>query len=153
MSRNNLAAQKYGSMDLQSKTDHASPHQLIQMLIDGAIVRSRAAIGHMQRNETAQKAELIGKAISIIDGLRGSLDMSKGGDISSNLDDLYIYMNKRLMEANASNKTEPLVEVCAILEDIRSAWGSIKDTPAAQASSVVKTPADTTQQTPATAAP
>ena len=63
MSRHNAAAQQYSNMDLQSRTEKANPHQLIQMLIDGAIVRTRAAIGHMQRNETTQKAELIGKTI------------------------------------------------------------------------------------------
>lgn len=132
MSRHNAAAQQYSNMDLQSRTEKANPHQLIQMLIDGAIVRTRAAIGHMQRNETAQKAELIGKTISIIDGLRGSLDMDKGGDISVNLDELYIYMNKKLLQANAENQPEHLQEVCSLLEDIKGAWTSIRNTPEAQ---------------------
>lgn len=134
MSRHNTAVQQYGNMDLQSKTESASPHQLIQMLVDGAIIRTRAAIGHMQRNETSQKAELISKSITIIDGLRGSLDMEKGGEISQNLDDLYVYMSKRLLQANVENNPQHLTEVCALLEDIKGAWSSIKDTPEAQSS-------------------
>jgi len=137
MSRHNLAAQQYGAMDLQSRTEKASPHQLIQMLIDGAIVRTRAAIGHIERNETTKKAELIGKAISIVDGLRGSLDMEKGGQLSTNLDELYFYITRKLLEANAENKTQNLIEVCSILEEIKSAWDSIKETPEVKKSTSV----------------
>lgn len=127
MTRNNLAAQKYGTMDLQSRTENASPHQLIQMLIDGAIVRIKAAAGHMQRQEVTKKAELIGKAIAIIDGLRTSLDMKKGGNIAANLDDLYVYMNRRLLEANIEDNTQYLTEVCSLLEEIKSAWDTIEN--------------------------
>ena len=113
-------------MDLQSRTEKASPHQLIQMLIDGAIVRIKAAAGHMERQETTKKAELIGKAIAIIDGLRSSLDMKKGGNIAANLDDLYVYMNRRLLEANIENNAQYLTEVCSLLEEIKGAWDSIE---------------------------
>jgi len=123
MNRNALATQQYGKLDLQSKTETASPHQLIKMLIDGALVRVKAAAGHMERNETVEKATLIGKSIAIIDGLRSSLNMEKGGDISQNLDDLYIYMSKQLLLANAENKIEYLNEV------IKNSWDSIADKP------------------------
>lgn len=133
MSRHNTAAKQYSHMDLQSRTDNASPHQLVQLMIDGALVRARAAIGHIERNEISQKAELISKTIAIIDGLRGSLDMEKGGQISSNLDELYLYMNKKLLQANIDNNPQHLLEVCALLEDIKSAWDSIQNTPEAAA--------------------
>jgi len=129
MNRNALATQQYGKLDLQSKTETASPHQLIKMLIDGALVRVKAAAGHMERNETVEKATLIGKAIAIIDGLRSSLNMEKGGDISQNLDDLYIYMSKQLLLANAENKIEYLNEVYSLLEEIKNSWDSIADKP------------------------
>ena len=129
MNNYSSAAQQYGSLDLQSKTENASPHQLVKMLIDGALVRIKAATGHMERNETVEKATLIGKAIAIIDGLRGSLDMEKGGDLSTNLDDLYIYMSKQLLLANAENKVEYLNEVYSLLGEIKSSWDSIADKP------------------------
>ncbi len=131
MKRNLSAAQQYGSMDLQSKIDHANPHQLIQMLIDGAIVRIKAAEGHMQRNEVAQKGEMISKAIAIINGLRNSVDMNKGGEIAANLDDLYAYMEMRLLQANNDNVSEHLTETLDLLNEIKSAWDSIENTPEA----------------------
>jgi len=44
MNNYSSAAKQYGSIDLQSKTEAANPHQLIQMLIDGAINRIKTAI-------------------------------------------------------------------------------------------------------------
>jgi len=132
MNNYSSAAKQYGSIDLQSKTEAANPHQLIQMLIDGAINRIKTAIVHMERNDIAKKGEMIGKAIAIIDGLRSSLDMDKGKEISGNLDELYFYMGKRLLEANAQNNPEYLKEVCSLLEEIKSAWDSIADKPEAQ---------------------
>lgn len=145
MNNYSTAAQQYGSLDLQSKTETASPHQLIQMLLDGAINRIKSAIVQMEQGNIANKGELIGKAISIIEGLRASLDMNKGKDISNNLEELYIYMTKRLLEANLNNNPEPLKEVCSLLEEIKSAWDLIADKPE------VKNINNTTQTTQTTA--
>jgi flagellar protein FliS len=48
--------------------------------------------------------------------------MKAGGEVSHNLDALYDYMCRRLMQANASNKPEWLDEVSRLLNEIRSAW-------------------------------
>lgn len=125
MYNNSYATQQYSGLDLQSKTESASPHELIMMLLSGALVRINAAIGHMERKETAKKAELIGKAIAIIDGLRTSLDMEQGGDIANNLDDLYLYMNRQLLIANSDDRIENLREVHSLLLEIKGAWDSI----------------------------
>lgn len=119
------ATQQYKNLDLQAKTESASPHELIQMLLGAAIVRIKSAVTHMERNEIASKAELISKAIAIVDGLRTSLDMEKGGNIAANLDDLYFYITRQLTLANAENKPEKLNEACALLEKIISAWQAI----------------------------
>lgn len=122
------ATRQYNNLDLQTRTENASPHQLVQMLFGGALVRIKAAMGHMERKEIAQKAELIGKAIAIIDGLRGSLNMEQGGPVASNLDDLYLYINKQLLLANLQNDEAKLHEVCQLLEDIKSAWDALNPT-------------------------
>ena len=63
----------------QSAIDDASPHQLITMLLDGALERVATASGAMGRGEIAVSGESIGKAIGIIDSLRVSLDREQGG--------------------------------------------------------------------------
>lgn len=112
------------------------PRQLILRMMDGALDRIAAARGHMQRQETAAKGEAISRAIGIIDGLRTSLDRERGGTISGNLESLYDYMMRRLVEANLRNEIAHLDEVAALLDEIRSGWAAITrsaTSPASQA--------------------
>ena len=121
-------AQQYSQVGVASGVEQASPHRLIQMLMDGAIEKVAKAKGFMERKDIAKKGSHISWAISIIDGLRASLDKSNGGDIADNLDDLYDYMIRRLMRANLENNADLLDEVISLLRSIKNAWDGIPAT-------------------------
>lgn len=118
---------QYARVRLETDVASASPHRLIEMLLDGALAKIATATGHMGRGETAEKGANISWAISIIDGLRGSLDLEAGGEIAANLDRLYDYSMRRLVEANLRNDPALLEEAHALLSELRSGWASIKD--------------------------
>ncbi len=118
---------RYGKVSVQTEVESASPHRLIQMLMEGALSRITAAKAHLVRGEIAEKGERIGLAISIIEGLRASLDHEAGGEIAANLDRLYQYMGTRLLEANASNDAEILDEVGSLLLRIKEGWDGIPE--------------------------
>lgn len=122
---NVLALKEYNKVNLQAGIENATPHRLIQMLIDGALVRIANAKGHMKAELISQKGEDISIAISIIGGLRDSLDHKKGGAIAENLDKLYEYMTGRLIEANLKNDVSLLDEVHGLLMEIKTAWDAI----------------------------
>lgn len=105
--------------------------QLVMRLLDGALDRIAAARGHMERREIAAKGEAIGKAIGIVDGLRTSLDKDRGGDIARNLDMLYDYMMRRLVEANLRDDPRRLDEVAGLLDEIRTGWDAVLRNPPA----------------------
>ena len=105
--------------------DDASPHKLIAMLLDGALERVSMATGALERGDIAVTGECIGKAISIVDNLRVSLDLEKGGELAQNLSALYDYMTRRLLEANAVKDTSMLAEVSSLLKEIRLAWDQV----------------------------
>jgi flagellar protein FliS len=108
----------------------ASPHALILMLFEGALVSINLAKGFMLNHEVSHKCEAISKALAIIDeGLRASLDKEKGGEIARNLDDLYEYMGSRLIQANLKNQPEYLDEVARLLGEIKGAWEEIGKQP------------------------
>lgn len=115
----------YSSTSAHGGVAAASPHKLIVMLIDGALERISTARGCLDRNELAEKTQLLNRAVSIIGELRGSLDMEKGGSIAANLSELYDYMCRRLLKANSENRREMLDEVNTLLHQIRSAWITI----------------------------
>jgi len=116
------ALKEYGKVSVQSGASYASPHRLILMLLDGALEKISSAKGYMQRGEIANKGNYISWSISIIEGLRLSLDNEKGGEIAENLDRLYDYMERRLVEANAKNDEAMLDEIAVLLNTIKSAW-------------------------------
>ena len=109
----------------QSAIDDASPHQLITMLLEGALERVASASGAMGRGEIAVSGESIGKAIGIIDSLRVSLDREQGGEIADNLSALYDYMTRRLLEANATKDADMLGEIAGLLREIKVAWDQV----------------------------
>ena len=109
----------------QMAIDDASPHQLIKMLLEGALERVATASGAMARGEVAVSGESIGKAIGIVDSLRVSLDREQGGQIADNLSALYDYMTRRLLEANATKDPDMLGEVAGLLREIKVAWDQV----------------------------
>jgi flagellar protein FliS len=120
-----LGAAQYRKVGVQLNVEAASPHKLITMLLDGAIGKINIARELMTQQQTAAKGEQINWALSIIDGLRGALDLKAGGEVAGNLDALYDYMTRRLVTANMDNDVGILDEVLGLLHEIRSGWNSI----------------------------
>lgn len=119
------ALDQYKKVGVQSGVESASPHRLIQMLMAGVLEKISAAKGFMARGDIRQKGEQIGWAISIIDGLRVSLDKNVGGELVDNLDALYEYMGQRLLLANMHNDSEKLDEVLGLMREIKAGWDGI----------------------------
>ena len=65
------ALKQYQTVNTQAQAIEASPHRLIQMLMEGGLTRVAQARGAIERNQVALKGELIGKAIGIIGGADG----------------------------------------------------------------------------------
>jgi flagellar protein FliS len=121
----------YAKVGLETTVVSATPHKLIVMLFDGALVSVLSALTNMKAGAIAEKGAAISKAIDIINnGLRASLDKNAGGEIAGSLDALYIYMSERLLLANLKNAPEMLEEVHGLLADLRQAWCEIGDKPA-----------------------
>jgi flagellar protein FliS len=127
----------YAKVGLETGVAAASPHKLVVMLYDGAMVAILSGISHMRAGNVPAKGTAISKAINIIDnGLRAALDKKVGGEIAQNLDALYEYISGRLLKANLSNDPAMLEEAHALLSELREAWNAIDPQAAG-------TPADT----------
>jgi flagellar protein FliS len=132
----------YANVGLETGIASASPHKLIVMLYDGALVALLSAKTNIAANNIAAKGTAISKAITIIDnGLRASLDKEAGGEIAANLDALYDYMSRRLLHANLKNDVPAIEEVHRLLSDLREAWVQIGDKVAQPAAGAAAAPA------------
>ena len=112
----------YQSVAAHGGVAAADPHRLIVMLMDGALERIAQARGCMQHGASGDKNGLLSSAVAIVDELRCSLDLKAGGTIAANLEDLYDYICRQLVKANASNRIGILDEVTQLLNEIRLAW-------------------------------
>ncbi|GAB3372619.1 flagellar export chaperone FliS [Massilia agri] len=116
----------YAKVGLETGVSAASPHKLIVMLYDGALVSILNAAANLKSGNVAAKGAAISKAINIVDnGLRAALDKKVGGEIAQNLDALYEYISARLFKANLENDPAILDEAHALLTDLRDAWNAI----------------------------
>ncbi len=141
------AVSQYTQVGIETGLTDASPHSLILMLLEGAIISINVAKAHMERKNIGEKCTAISRALMIIDeGLRASLDKKAGEGIAENLDALYEYMENRLIMANIHNQIEPLDEVVRLLTEIKSAWEEIK--PEGPAGMAAQKPAEEVEQPP-----
>jgi flagellar protein FliS len=118
----NSAIALYQNVDLTARVESASPEILIQLLFDGAKARLQRAEQCIVADNIDGRTREINSAIAIFDGLQGSLDHDRGGELAANLDSLYDYMQRRLYQANAGADAGAVREVLDLLESIASAW-------------------------------
>ncbi|NOU22548.1 MAG: flagellar export chaperone FliS [Methyloglobulus sp.] len=121
------AMKQYQQVSVHSSIMDASPHRLIQMLMEGAIEKIALAKGNMTNKNIADKGENISKAIAIIGGLQSSLNKQAGGELAENLSKLYDYMSRRLVDANLRNDANVLEEVAGLMAEIKMGWDNIPD--------------------------
>ncbi|MBO0366340.1 Flagellar secretion chaperone FliS [Pseudomonas fluorescens] len=122
-----LALRQYQKVNGVAQTSEASPHRLVQMLMQGGLDRLAQAKGAIARKDIAQQGILLSKAIDIIGGLREGLDLENHADSLAELDNLYTYMSRRLVEANLKTDTAIIDEVARLLITVKEGWDAIAD--------------------------
>ncbi len=119
------AAASYRALDVQTRVDGADPHQLVEMLYDGALLQVAKARHALAHQDIAGKGEATTRAIRILDeGLKATLD-ARAGDVARILDALYDYLNRTLVKANMKNDDNLYREVEKLLGELRGAWREI----------------------------
>ena len=121
------ALRQYQKVNSHAQISEASPHRLVQMLLEGGLDRIAQAKGALARGDIAQKGLKLGKATDIIIGLRDGLNAEKSDnkEYVQRLEGLYVYMSNRLMEANLHNDADMLDEVAQLLITVKEGWDAI----------------------------
>jgi flagellar protein FliS len=138
-----FGAKAYQRVGVETGVESSEPHALILMLFDGVLESVKQAQGHLAAGRVLEKGAALSKAARIVEeGLKASLDRSTGGAIAQQLAALYDYAVMRLLQANLRNDYRALMEVAAMLADLRSAWATIGQ---AERALPLAAPAPTTQ--------
>jgi flagellar protein FliS len=110
---------------LENQVFSADPLGLVLLLYEGAGDAIRRARDLMREGRIAERSSAVTKAMQIVAELQGSLDLKRGGEVAQNLARLYVFIQERLVEANAEQKLAPLEEAARILEILREGWKEV----------------------------
>ena len=126
------SASAYQRVSVETAVSEASPHQLVNMMLEGFLQTVGAARAALGRGDIPAKGRQIMKAVRIIDeGLKPALNLEQGGDLAKNLNGLYGYCVLRLTQANLNNDDAALADVARIIQPIAQGWKEIGDQVAA----------------------
>lgn len=121
----------------QVKVNTAQPGKIIVMLydellkqIDLATQRMGEGVGSLDMVNTA-----ILKAHDIVTELTVSLDMEKGGEIATQLYNLYDFFGRQLIQSNVKKDPSILQSIRLLIAKLRDSWNEIASTPAPQSAS------------------
>ncbi len=100
----------------------ASPARRVAMLYEAAINSLRKAIDAIERGEIEERWRANQHAADVIEHLLMTLDLERGGEIAANLDRLYRFMLRHLINVDVRNDPQPARDVIALLEPLHRSW-------------------------------
>ena len=132
-----VAAQRpgvlYSQVGAETRVAGATPHQLVALLFEGYMEALAQARGALREGRRAEKGVALGRAVRIVEeGLRAGLDLSAGGSLARDLDELYRYLTRRLTLANLRDDDAAIDECRRLVLPLQEAWAAIApaaDTP------------------------
>jgi len=120
-------AKTYGQVAASTRVTTADPHGLIEMLFDAIDEQIAVAIGALETHETERRGKAVTKAVMLLqEGLRGGLNLERGGELAERLDGLYAYCAARLAEAHAKRDRALFEEVRQHLRTVAEGWKAIR---------------------------
>ena len=101
----------------------ASPAEVTLMLYEGAIKFCNIAIMAIEQNDMEKAHTNIMKTQRIIEEFRNTLDRKY--QVAEEFDKIYVYVLRRLFEANIGKDKEILEEVNTHLRSLRDTWKEV----------------------------
>jgi flagellar protein FliS len=107
----------------------AGKPKVLLMLYEGCIRFMKLAKARMEEGKIAEKGRYISKAIDIVSELMNTLDHKVGGQLSQDLESLYMFMIDKLIDANIHNRPEDLEVVIDLMSNLYVAWSDVINNP------------------------
>jgi len=114
----NDAYKKYKTSSVQT----ASREKILLLLYEAAIKFTKLAIKACEEKNISDRGYNIGRAFDIVNELNNSLNHNVGGDLSKNLEGLYMFITDQFVQANISGNEKHLRDALKILEILYAGW-------------------------------
>lgn len=120
-----IVSQHYRMLELSSRIESASPHQLVGLLYEELLrALDLASVAALKGTEIAGSSHVT-KALSILIALEASLDMEKGGDLARTLARIYRACSQGLNDAARTSDSEKLADIRQAISGIAYAWQAL----------------------------
>lgn len=106
----------------KTSVESASREKLLLMMYEGAIKYVKRAQLAVEKKDIAGRGENIGRAFDIITELNNTLNHEIGGELASNLEQLYMFVTDQLTQANIQGKREHLDNALKVLTTLYEGW-------------------------------
>ena len=103
----------------------AGKMDLVIMCYDKSIQFIRQAKGRYQEGAFEEKAKLLQRSLDIINELQSCLDFEKGGEVARNLDAIYNYLTRRLIQGDVERDLSVFDEAVQLLSELKGAWETV----------------------------
>jgi flagellar protein FliS len=107
---------------LEQEVMTADPLTLVRLLYRGALDAIAGARRRLESGDIGGRSREVTKALAIVAELARSLDHQRGGEVSRALAELYDYVERLLIGANAQQTEAPLAEAERIMATLLEAW-------------------------------
>ncbi len=107
----------------RNKVLTATPSEVTLMLYEGAIKFCNIAIMAIENNEMEKAHTNIMKTQRIIEEFRNTLDRQY--EVAEDFDRIYVYVLRRLFDANVKKDKEILEEINGHLRSLRDTWKEV----------------------------
>lgn len=98
---------------------------LVVMCYDKSIQFIQQAKAEYKDGAFEKKAKLLQRSLDIINELQSCLDFTKGGEIAKNLDAIYSYLTRRLIQGDIEKDYSAFDESAHLLSELKDAWEGI----------------------------
>lgn len=115
----------YQQTSLEARLASATPHDMVRMLLDGLLEEIDRTAGHMEQKQYEAKGISMNKCLNIVHGLDSMLDLENGGEVASNLHELYDYCSRQFITASVNNDPEELNPIRKVMIDVREGWSNL----------------------------
>ena len=109
----------------RNKVLTATPAEVTLMLYEGAIKFCNIAIMAIENNEMEKAHNNIMKTQRIIEEFRVLNTLDRQYEVAEDFDRIYVYVLRRLFEANVRKDKEILEEVNGHLRSVRDTWKEV----------------------------
>ena len=120
---------KYVDVDIQARAAVDNPHKIIQeVLIE--LIKNMKTLAYALDNEPVRsdlKSKAFSKSITAIYILQSSLDFEKGGEIASNLFNLYDYCKRGIMKGFTKQDSKLIYDAIPPIDEILDGWRQISN--------------------------